>query len=132
MDRLMERSPNGRAIYRNATPEALKENRRSVMEKCCCYEEMEERGRLFKLPCALGDAVYVVDVDPEVKGKYVETKYVDNIEIFADGEIWLKGDHYDDVICSVDDIVKGTLYLDYYRVFTDKEDAEKLVESLQS
>lgn len=34
-----------------------------VLEKLAEYENLEEQGRLLKLPCAVGDTVYVLCID---------------------------------------------------------------------
>lgn len=41
MERLTERSENGKAVYRHPTPEpeGWKANRSAVLDKCCRYEE---------------------------------------------------------------------------------------------
>lgn len=41
MERLTERSENGKAVYRHPTPEPVgwESNRSAVLEKCCCYED---------------------------------------------------------------------------------------------
>lgn len=45
MERLTERTKNGVAVYKHPTiePEGWKANRHAVLEKCCYYEDMEER-----------------------------------------------------------------------------------------
>lgn len=32
----------------------------SAINKCADYEDLEEQGKLLKLPCAVGDTVYVI------------------------------------------------------------------------
>ena len=34
-------------------------------EKLAEYEDLEEQGKLLKLPCAVGDTVYAIEVDEE-------------------------------------------------------------------
>lgn len=36
-----------------------------IYEKLASYEDLEEQGKLLKLPCAVGDMVYVIEVDEE-------------------------------------------------------------------
>ncbi len=35
----------------------------SAINKCADYEDLEEQGKLLKLPCAVGDTVYVLRLD---------------------------------------------------------------------
>ena len=35
------------------------------IEKLAEYEDLEEQGKLLKLPCAVGDTVYAIEVDEE-------------------------------------------------------------------
>ena len=62
MDRLTRRSENGTAIYNTPSgdPIKLENNRHEVLQKLAEYEDLEERGKLLKLPCAVGDTVYEV------------------------------------------------------------------------
>lgn len=55
MERLTERTEEGQAIPRMD----LKNNgHQRCMERLAEYEDLEEQGRLLKLPCAVGDTVY--------------------------------------------------------------------------
>lgn len=36
-----------------------------AVEKLAEYEDLEEQGKLLKLPCAVGDTVYAIEVDEE-------------------------------------------------------------------
>ena len=47
---------------------------RMILEKLAKYEDLEEQGRLVKLPCKVGDTVYHV-----VQGRIVE---VSNVDLF--------------------------------------------------
>lgn len=47
---------------------------RIILEKLAEYEDLEEQGRLIKLPCKVGDTVYHV-----VQGRIVE---VSNVDLF--------------------------------------------------
>ena len=38
---------------------------RKIVEKLKEYEDLEEQNKLLKLPCAVGDTVYVIEVDEE-------------------------------------------------------------------
>lgn len=60
MERLTERKPLwiGDAMWLNAC-EPDDEEIEAVYHKLRKYEDLEEQGRLIKLPCKLGDTVYV-------------------------------------------------------------------------
>lgn len=62
MERLTRRSKNGTAIYNtpNGDPVKWENNRYEVLQKLAEYEDLEEQGKLLKLPCAVGDTVYEV------------------------------------------------------------------------
>lgn len=57
---MTERTGEGRAIPRMD----LKNNgHQRCMERLAEYEDLEEQNRLLKLPCAVGDMVYVLRLD---------------------------------------------------------------------
>ena len=59
MERLAKRNENGLAILKNAEADKWKE-----------YKQLEEQGRLLKLPCKVGDIIYqiwYVDDKPGIK-----------------------------------------------------------------
>lgn len=68
MDRLTKvmSCPDGAKIY-DVSNELFKANcsradkTRMILEKLAYYENLEEQGRLVKLPCKVGDTVYKVD-----------------------------------------------------------------------
>lgn len=53
MERLTRRSANGTGIYATPSGESVKweNNRHNVLQKLADYEDLEEQGRLVKLPC---------------------------------------------------------------------------------
>ena len=61
MERLTRRSANGTGVYATPSGEPVKweNNRHNVLQKLADYEDLEEQGRLVKLPCKVGDTVYV-------------------------------------------------------------------------
>lgn len=63
MERLTRRSANGTAIYATPNGEPVKgeDNRHNVLQKLAYYEDLEESGNLLKLPCRLGDTVYILN-----------------------------------------------------------------------
>ena len=62
MERLTRRSANGTGVYATPSGEPVKweNNLHNVLQKLADYEDLEEQGRLIKLPCKVGDTVYVI------------------------------------------------------------------------
>lgn len=60
MERLTRRSANGTGVYATPSGEPVKweNNRHNVLQKLADYEDLEEQGRLIKLPCKVGDIVW--------------------------------------------------------------------------
>ena len=97
MERVTRRSANGTGV--NATPsgEPVKweNNRHNVLQKLADYEDLEEQGRLIKLPCKAGDTVYVVtspfnvfddiEYDENTKDEVYES-YVSSTTFYKSGE----------------------------------------------
>lgn len=94
------------------------------------YEELEEKGLLLKLPCKVGDRIYRIDTDEKIENREIEIYDIDNIVICSDGEILLKYDAYDGVICYLENITTDKPYLDYYRCFLTKEEADKALQKM--
>lgn len=103
----------------------------NVLERLAEYEDLEEQGLLLKLPCKVGDRVYRIDTDERIEHKEVKIYDIDNIVIISDETILLKYDSYDGVICELENIVTGSLYLDFYRCFFTKEEAEAALKEIQ-
>lgn len=95
------------------------------------YEDLEEQGKLLKLPCAVGDRIYVIDTDERLPDKEIKIHDIDNIVILSDGTILLKDDAHDGVICELENIVTDKPYLDFYRCFLSKEEAEAALKELE-
>ncbi len=128
MERLTERTGEGQAIPRMD----LKNNgHQRCMERLAEYEDLEEQGKLLKLPCAVGDRIYRIDTDEKIENREIEIYDIDNIVICSDGEILLKYDAYDGVICHLENITTDKPYLDYYRCFLTKEAAEAALKELR-
>lgn len=89
------------------------------IDKLGKLEDLEQQGKLLKLPCAVGDRVYRINIDKEL-----EYRNIDNIVILSDGTILLKEDPYDGIICYMENIITDKLYLDYWRCFLTMEEAE--------
>lgn len=62
MERLTRRSANGTGVYATPSGEPVKweNNRHNVLQKLADYEDLEEQGRLIKLPCNRGDKIYFI------------------------------------------------------------------------
>lgn len=56
MSRLTRRTEQGKITLRDCTVSL-----RSAIDKLAEYEDLEEQGLLLKLPCKVGDTVYVID-----------------------------------------------------------------------
>ena len=65
MERLTRRTENGTAIYNTPSGDPVKweNNRHEVLRKLAEYEDLEEQRKLIKLPCAVGDTVYILRID---------------------------------------------------------------------
>lgn len=63
MERLTRRSANGTGVYATPSGEPVKweNNRHNVLQKLADYEDLEEQGRLVKLPCK--DVYFIVDIN---------------------------------------------------------------------
>ena len=97
MERLTRRSANGTGVYATPSGEPVKweNNRHNVLQKLADYEDLEEQGRLIKLPCKAGDTVYVVtspfnvfddiEYDENTKDEVYES-YVSSTTFYQSGE----------------------------------------------
>lgn len=112
MERLTERTADEILVKENYEKESLKtlyscygekpnsyysncEEGYCAMEKLADYEDLEEQGRLIKLPCKVGDVVYVVtspfnvfddiEYDENMKDEVYES-YVSSITFYECGE----------------------------------------------
>ena len=111
--------------------EKLNDQEVAEYHKLAEYEELDEQGKLLKLTCAVGDRIYRVDTDKEIKNKEVEIYDIDNIVICSDGEILFKYDAYDGIICHLENITTDKPYLDYYKCFLTQEAAESALRNLE-
>ena len=62
MERLTRRSANETGVYATPSGEPVKweNNRHNVLQKLADYEDLEEQGLLLRLPCKVGDTVYII------------------------------------------------------------------------
>ena len=103
----------------------------SALNRLAKYEDLEEQGKLIKLPCKVGDRIYRIDIDEKIEHREVEIRNIENITIIPDGTILFKSDPYDDVICELENIVTDKPYLDYYMVFLSLEAAESALREMK-
>ena len=90
---------------------------REVINKLAEYEDLEEQGKLLKLPCAVGDIIYVIPSNTNYKlnilnghkeNNRVYQQEVNRIEIFRDGYLLSTCDGMQSVI---DKFYKETWFL---------------------
>lgn len=105
-------------------------NETDIIDKLAEYEDLEEQNRLIKLPCAVGDMIYVIDTDERLSNKEIKIYDIDNIVITSDGTILLKYDAHDGVICELENIVTDKPYLDFCRCFLTRAEAEAALKEL--
>lgn len=79
MERLTRRSANGTGVYATPSGEPVKweDNRHNVLQKLTEYEDLEEQGRLLKLPCKVGDTVYVI-VGKNISAQKIQRATIDS------------------------------------------------------
>lgn len=106
------------------------------------YEDLEEQGRLIKLPCKVGDKVYLIDRDENNKPKIYEGKWVrvSIVQASKDGSFELCGEiSYDvyDYFCNDGRTMKHEMFVGQERtkigevVFLTKSEAEAKLKELR-
>ena len=102
----------------------------SVCEKLAKYEDLEEQGRLIKLPCKVGDMVYRTNKGakyPIIPLVVTEIRH----KALRSGKIAVK------IICSDDLMIRTNGCLVYYleeigkKIWLTKEEAEKALERMK-
>jgi hypothetical protein len=92
-----------------------------LAEKLCEYEDLEEKGRLTKLPCKVGDTVYGISM-----GKIINLT-VNEISIF-----YMKGEKIINVKCQSNDEFRNYVEREFGKtVFLSKEEAEAVINKLK-
>lgn len=92
-----------------------------LREKLKEYEDIEEQGRLLKLPCKVGDTVYGISM-----GKIIKLA-VNEISIF-----YMKGEKIINVKCQNDDMFRNYIETEFGKtVFLTKSEAEAKLEELR-
>lgn len=91
-----------------------------ALKKLADYEDLEEQGRLLKLPCKVGDTVYVISM-----GKIISL-VVEEISTF-----YVKNENIINVKCQNADIFRNYIEREFGRVvFLTKEEAEAKLKEL--
>lgn len=124
MERLTRRSANGTAIYPTPNGEPVKgeDNRHNVLQKLAYYEDLEEQGRLPKLPCKVEDILYGISM-----GKIINLT-VNEISIFC-----MKGEKIINVKCQSNDEFRNYVEGEFGKtVFLSKEEAKARLKELRN
>lgn len=125
MERLTRTSDSGEAaftfnLYINCLPSEAKKIL-NLATKLKEYEDLEEQGRLLKLPCRVGDTVYGISM-----GKII-TLIVNEISIF-----YMKGEKIINVKCQNDDMFRNYIETEFGKtVFLTKAEAEAKLKELR-
>lgn len=118
MERLTERTEN----FPEGESDVWVKNHDYVLaaEKLADYEDLEEQGRLVKLPCKVGNTVYVISM-----GKIISL-VVEEISTF-----YVKNEKIINVKCQNADIFRNYIEREFGRVvFLTKEEAEAKLKEL--
>lgn len=115
MERLTERSKNSDMVWfkdaenggmRLEPCEMSAHHSRMAIDKLAAYEDAEEQGLRLRVPCQVGDPVYLIDRDENNKFKVYEGKWecVSLVQTSKDGSFKLRGEiSYDIYDCFYDD-----------------------------
>ena len=102
--------------YEDTIPaEMTNDDIRAVLKKLAAYEDLEEQGLLVRLPCKVGDSVFII------VGKDISKQGIRKIEISDDGIIFKT--NRQKRIFNVSEFGKT--------VFLTREEAEKKLEELK-
>lgn len=125
MERLTRKGYEGRICYIGCSSESCAKVHGScgdcevdieAMKKLAEYEDLEEQGLLLRLPCKVGDTIYLVDFEE----KTFDEATVNSIEI----------DTRDNRVLINSDYEVGTWSEDNY-VFYSKEEAEQALVEIE-
>ena len=129
MDRLTKvmSCPDGAKIY-DVSNELFKANcsradkTRMILEKLAEYEDLEEQGRLTKLPCKVEDILYGISM-----GKIINLT-INEISIFC-----MKGEKIINVKCQSNDEFRNYVEGEFGKtVFLSKEEAKARLKELRN
>lgn len=144
----MERLTKSGAISGKDINELLDESNENQMGKTKVYyklqeyEDLDEQNRLIRLPCKVGDTVYLIDRDENNKFKVYEGKWkrISLVQKSKDGSFNLRGEiSYDIYDCFYDDgrTMKRRMYVGQEHteigkaVFLTKPEAEIKLKELR-
>mgnify|MGYP004640672811 FL=1 len=97
------------------------------------YQRLENQHKLLRMPCRIGDVIYRLNVYKARRECDIESFTISNILICNDKDVLLKYDYDSGVICHLENLVTGSLYLDTYAIFYSKTEASlKLSEIVKS
>ena len=93
MERLTRRSANGTGVYATPSGEPIEweNNRHNVLQKLADYEDLEEQGRLIKLPC---DKVYYIIDKNNPKYAAVMSKTIRDLTVYEIENIDIDGRYF--------------------------------------
>ena len=139
--------PNGTKIYDISNKlfglnTSRADKTRMILEKLAEYEDLDEQNRLIRLPCKVGDTVYLIDRDENNKFKVYEGKWkrISLIQESKDGSFNLRVEiSYDIYDCFYDDgrTMKRRMYVGQEHteigkvVFLTKPEAEIKLKELR-
>ena len=149
--RLTERSKNSDMVWFKDTEnegmrlepcEMSAHHSRIALERLAAYEDAEEQGLFLRLPCKVGDRVYLIDRDENNKFKVYEGKWkrVSLVQTSKDGSFNLCGEiSYDIYDCFYDDgrTMKHEMYVGQENtkigeiVFFTEEEAEAKLKEME-
>lgn len=92
--------------------------------KTYCVEgpcSKEELVSYYSFVCKPGDIIYRLDLDQEIKNHEIEAFIIDSIVIDS-SNIYLCHHPCDGIICTMDNLINNTLYLDFYKVSMNRDD----------
>lgn len=139
--------PNGTKIYDISNKlfglnTSRADKTRMILEKLAEYEDLDEQNRLIRLPCKVGDTVYLIDRDENNKFKVYEGKWkrISLVQESKDGSFNLRREiSYDIYDCFYDDgrTMKRRMYVGQEHteigkvVFLTKPEAEIKLKELR-
>lgn len=93
------------------------------------YKATEKNNLKMEFPCMPGDIIYRTYIpQSENDESYTESYLVDNIVIGQHpndmDDIIFKYDAHDGIICTLDNLLNGSLYLDCYKIFLSPIEAD--------
>ena len=131
MERLTRRTENGTAVYAtpNGDPVKWENNRNKVLRKLADYEDLEEQGKLLKLPLGIDSSVYACEEVYKKRGMEITEYNVTNINIVSKNDITFSALGF--LCIDEDEEIEEDIELDFElrdigkTVFLTRQEAEK-------